>query len=85
MKIFGFVKKVFFIGWAILSSFISINLLSCISMSNQPCKARPENVMLTVIILYFILSALKQVNVVALIIILMIRMREYVFLMLWNI
>ena len=82
MKIFGFVKKVFFIGWAILSSFISINLLSCISMSNQPCKARPENVMLTVIILYFILSALKQVNVVAVVIILMIHTQKFVFLIL---
>ena len=39
MKIFGFVKKVFFIEWA---SFISINLLSCIWISNQPCKGRPE-------------------------------------------
>ena len=47
MKIFGFVKKVFFTGLTILSSFtnafpLSANKLSCISMSNQPCKARPE-------------------------------------------
>ena len=42
MKIFGFVKKVFFIGLTILSSFKSVNSLSCISMSNKPCKARPE-------------------------------------------
>ena len=55
MKIFGFVKKVFFTGLTILSSFINTfplssmnttrlntNKLSCISMSNQPCKARPE-------------------------------------------
>ena len=41
MKIFGFVKKVFFIRLTILSSFTSVNSLSCISMSNQPCKARP--------------------------------------------
>ena len=39
MKIFGFVK-VFFIGLTILSRFTSINSLSCISMSNQACKAR---------------------------------------------
>ena len=31
MKIFGFVKKVFF-----------INSLSCISMNNQECKTRPQ-------------------------------------------
>ena len=57
MKIFGFIKKVFFTGLTILSSFIntipmrtaSLNTtrltavpLSCISMNNQSCKARPE-------------------------------------------
>ena len=41
MEVFGFVKKVLFIGTTILSSFTSVNSLSCISMSNQPCKARP--------------------------------------------
>ena len=39
---FGFVKKVFFTGLTILSSFTSVNLLSCISMNNQECKARPQ-------------------------------------------
>ena len=42
MKIFGFVKKVFFIGLTILSCFTKVNSLRCISMSNQPCKARHE-------------------------------------------
>ena len=42
MKICVFVKKVFFIGLTILSSFTSVNSLSCISMNNQACKARPE-------------------------------------------
>ena len=42
MKIFGFVKKVFFIGLTILSDFTNVSSLSCISMNNQPCKARPE-------------------------------------------
>ena len=40
MKIFRFVKNVFFIGLTILSSFTSVK--SCILMSNQSCKARPE-------------------------------------------
>ena len=44
MKIFGFVKKVFFTGLTILSSFTSVNSLSYISMSNQACKARPQTV-----------------------------------------
>ena len=42
MKIFRFVKKVFFIGLTILSSFINANSLSCISMNNQGCKTRPQ-------------------------------------------
>ena len=42
MEILRFVKNVFFTGLSILSSFTSVNSLSCISMSNQPCKARPE-------------------------------------------
>ena len=42
MKMFRFVKKVFFIGLTILSGFTNANSLSCISMSNQPRKTRPE-------------------------------------------
>ena len=47
MKRFGFVKKVFFIGLTILLGFTKANLLnaiplSCISMSNQECKIRPQ-------------------------------------------
>ena len=40
MKIFGFVKKVFFVGLTILSGFTNENSLSCISMNNQECKTR---------------------------------------------
>ena len=39
---FRFIKNVFFIGLTILSSFTNVNSLSCISMSNQACKARLE-------------------------------------------
>ena len=42
MKIFRFVKKVFFVGLTILSDFTNASSLSCISMSNQICKARPQ-------------------------------------------
>ena len=38
---FVFIKKVFHIGSLFLSSLVSTNLLSCISMNNQPCKLRP--------------------------------------------
>ena len=42
MKMFGFIKKVFFIGLAILLSFTNANSLSCISMKNQECRTRPQ-------------------------------------------
>ena len=47
MKIFGFVKKVLFVGSTILSDFTnasSLNAipLSCISMNNKECKTRQQ-------------------------------------------
>ena len=42
MKIFEFVKKVFFEGLATLSGFTIANSLICISMNNQECKTRPQ-------------------------------------------
>ena len=47
MKIFKFVKKVFFIGLTILSDFTNANSLnviplSCISVNNQECKTKPQ-------------------------------------------
>ena len=42
MKIFGFVKKVFFTGLTTLSDFINANSLSCILMNNQECKTRTQ-------------------------------------------
>ena len=46
MEIFGFAKKVFFVGLKILSGFTNANSLnaiplSCISIKNQKCKTRP--------------------------------------------
>ena len=40
MKLFRFVKKVFFLGSTILSNFT--NALDCITMKNQEGKIRPE-------------------------------------------
>ena len=42
MKIFGFVKKTFFIGLTILSDFTNAKSLSCISINNQERKTRPQ-------------------------------------------
>ena len=39
---FGFVQKAFFAGLTFLSSFTSVNSLSCISMKNKKCKVRPQ-------------------------------------------
>ena len=46
MKIFRFVKKVFFIGLTILPDFTNANSpLSCISMKTQECKTtQPANI-----------------------------------------
>ena len=41
-KMFGFVKKVFFVGLSFLSTLTSVNSLSCILMNNQKCKTRPQ-------------------------------------------
>ena len=82
MKIFGFVKKVFFAGLTILSSFTNANSLSCISMNNQECKTRPQVVSLNGDQPVFFHLILKQVNVVVVVIILTIRMQKFVFLML---
>ena len=81
MKIFRFVKKMFFIGLKILSNFTNKNSpLSCISMKNQAFKTRPQviNVNGDGPVLFRLLFI--QVNVVAVVIILTIHMRKYVFL-----
>ena len=41
-KMFRFIKKCFFIGSLFSSNLVITTSLSCISMNNQPCKARPE-------------------------------------------
>ena len=38
----GLLKNCFFIGLTILSNFTNASSLSCISMNNQACKARPQ-------------------------------------------
>ena len=83
MKIFRFVKKVFFIRLTILSGFANANFLSCISMNNQECKTRPQKLlMLMEMSLYFFHLVLKQINVVVAVMILIIRLQKFVFLML---
>ena len=79
---FVFIKKMFYIGSLFLSSLVGTTSLNCISMKNQECKVRPEIINVNSNELYFILLVLKQINVAAVVIILMIHMQKYVFLML---
>ena len=57
MKLFRFVKKVFFLGLTILSNFT--NALDCISIKNQNVRSDQKLLILIVIILYFTLLVLK--------------------------
>ena len=81
-KMLGFFKKVFFVGLKILSSFTSVNSLSCISVKNQEWKTRPQVVNVNGDEPVFFHLVLKQVNVVVVVIISIIRMQKFVFLML---
>ena len=79
---FGFVKKVLFVELKVLSSFRSVNSLSCISTNNQECKLRLQIVNVNIDEPVFFFLALKQVNAVVVVTILMTRMQKFVFLML---
>ena len=59
-----------------------INSLSCISMINQECKTRPQIVNVNSNNPIFYPLVLKQANVMAVVIILMIHIQKCVFLML---
>ena len=79
---FVFIKKIFHIGSLFLSSLVSTTSLNCISMKNQECKVRPEIINVNSNELYFILLVLKQINVAAVVIILIIHIQKYAFPML---
>ena len=71
---FWFIKKCFFV----LSTFLtSVNSLNCISMA----KVRPEIITVNSNEPVFYPFSIKQVNVVVVAIMLMIRMQKYAFLM----
>ena len=84
MKMFGFVKKAFFVGLTILSSvnLLTVTALRCISTTNQECKVIPEIINVNSDEPVFILLVLKQVNAVVVATISMIHMQKCVFLML---
>ena len=74
-----FIKQIFISTMMFFGSLSNVNPLECVSLKNQECKVRLLT--LAVIILYFTLLVLKQINVVAFVIILMIHIQEFVFLM----
>ena len=79
MKIFRFVRKVFFLRLTILSNFT--NALDCISIKNQECKTRPEIININSNNPIFYPFSIK-INVVVIVIILIIHIQKFVFLML---
>ena len=79
---FRFIKQIIVSALMFFDSLSNVNSLECISMKNQECKVRPEIVNVTLIILYFTLLVLRQINVVAIVIILLIHMQEFVSLIL---
>ena len=83
MKVFRFIKKNVFLGLTILSNLTNASSLSCISMNNQECKARPQIVIVNsnnpIFYPFFLKQVLKQVNLVVIVII---HMQEFVFLIL---
>ena len=81
MKIFGFGKRVFFVGLTTLSSFTNANSLSCISMSNQECKTRPQVVNVRGDEPVFFPFSIKTSKFVVVVIISTICMQKFVFLM----
>ena len=82
MKMFGFIKQVFFTGLTILSTLSNVNPLKCISMNNQEYKVRPEIINVNSDEPVLILLILKQVNSVVVVTISMIPVQNCVFLML---
>ena len=84
MKIFGFIKKVFFTGLTILSSVNPLNAtpFKYVSMTNQECKVRPQLINVNSDDTVFYSLVLKQVNAVVFVTITMIHMEKCVFLML---
>ena len=73
---------ILFIGLTVLPNFTNADSLSCSSMINQECKTRPQVVNVNRDEPVFFHLALKQVNVVAALMILTIHMQKFVLLML---
>ena len=72
---FKFIKKIFVSKLMYFGSLSSVNPLECVSMKNQECKTRPKiaDINSNNPIFYPILPlVLKQINVAAIVIILMI-------------
>ena len=78
MKMFSFVKKVFFLGLTVLSSSIT-GALGCISMNNQECKVKPKIVDVSSNNHIFYLLVLKLIGAVVIVIVLIILMQRFVF------
>ena len=82
---FRFVKQIFVSTMMFFSCNLSkVNPLTCVSMSNQECKVRPENINVNSNEPSFYPYSIK-INAVVLVAILMVYMQSCVFLMLLKI
>ena len=77
---FRFVKQVIISAMMLFNSLLNVNPLECIAMKNRECKVRSEIVNVNNNPMFYPLSI--KINVVAIVIILIIHMQEFVFLML---
>ena len=72
---FRFIKQIFISPMMFFSSLLSVNSLECISIKNEECKVRPEIVNINSNNPIFYPLALKQINVMAIVAILIIHMQ----------
>ena len=82
IKMFRFIKKMFFTGLTILSTLSNLNPLKCISMNNRECKVRPEIVNVNSIDPVFYHFSIRTSNCSGFVTTSMIPMENCVFLML---
>ena len=73
MRVFSFVKKVFFLGLTVISNITGA--LECISIKNQVCKVRPEIIDVSINNPIFYPFSVKVNRCMVIVIILMIHMQ----------
>ena len=79
---FRFMKQIFISTMMFFGGLSNVNSLKCISIKNEECKVRPKIISINSNNPIFYPFSIRQINVVAFVIILIIHMQEFVFLIL---